>query len=567
MKLRFYLLLFLSLTLFQLILMTPGFANGDAKALRLIISGVKAGQQFILPASVAPEFSAVSPLSESPIVQATLNGSTYTQGTPITKEGEYFLRVTASDSAGNKSVKKIHFSIRKFPLYKAVAVTAKSKITRVRNKMIVDAYVLFGSNQGDLLDINTTSYRLWVLSKSGAILNPNGLKLVGLNESAKRQAALLRQPVKRAYAEYSIAPAYPSWGDCTPVPTSTPVVLAPTPFAPEMAFIRTGQNAAPAVVYENGYATLHFAGTFPVRRRVKEPLHFEITARAGDTQSTLFDIETEFSAQAAEDPVRVLEKRGIFKEMAAVLIQSSDPPQCDFVSAFKKSARFTYNPSIQTKTCFGLPPHFDFDFQSLYLYMTVEGFSMDASGNAYNFCQYPDTSVQDAHSFSGDFRIGVWLTGTCKKPRMTFSAQPGFTVSANQDEGGSSIVGGLIDVSGSPGGLHVTASGAVGVGDISSSGGKITLGTQGGSIEIPIFNPGGSSVSQSFRGNGNTTVYANSISIVGVSSPYASIRAGVRPLFQSASTADLSLGGSGANIRVQAECNECQCRRMRSFGW
>ena len=57
----------------------------------------------------------------------TLNGQPYTPGTPITVDGEYVLRVEATDIAGNASVQTLRFTMRRPPGHDA-ATAQKVKI-------------------------------------------------------------------------------------------------------------------------------------------------------------------------------------------------------------------------------------------------------------------------------------------------------------------------------------------------------------------------------------------------------------------------------------------------------
>lgn len=75
----------------------------------ITVTGVTAGGSYTAPVSIT--FSATDPLIGPLSATATLDGSPYTSGSPVSAPGAHTLIVTATDSRGNTSITTINFTV------------------------------------------------------------------------------------------------------------------------------------------------------------------------------------------------------------------------------------------------------------------------------------------------------------------------------------------------------------------------------------------------------------------------------------------------------------------------
>lgn len=82
------------------------------------IDGVEPGQVSLL-SPITPTARVTDGLDPNPSLRATLDGVSYTLGTPVSDYGTYLLVVTATDAAGNQTEERLTFTVADRPMYAA----------------------------------------------------------------------------------------------------------------------------------------------------------------------------------------------------------------------------------------------------------------------------------------------------------------------------------------------------------------------------------------------------------------------------------------------------------------
>lgn len=163
----------------------------DSVPPEILVSGVVDGE-YSSAASVSPTFSASD--DHLATLTATLDGSSYTSGSPVTEEGSHVLHVSASDTAGNTSNATVTFTLDR--ILPAIDLDAPSDGAYLRGPVTISF---------DVVDLNLEDFEATLdgaafargdtLADEGShVLRVTASDLAGNEASATRSFTIDRTP-------------------------------------------------------------------------------------------------------------------------------------------------------------------------------------------------------------------------------------------------------------------------------------------------------------------------------------------------------------------------------------